>query len=372
MSKLQFEVLRLLEENKSIDKIAYELFENENEINNVIDFLKTNKYIDNDLKVSNVGYKELDKYKVDNAIILAAGMSTRFVPICFEKPKGLLPIKGQSLIERQIIQLREKDIDEIIVVVGYQKEQFEFLKERYNVILVESTEYETRNNHSSVYAAKKYLKNSIITNSDLYFTENIFQKYAYDSYYTTLYMDGPTPERGTTLDDNGKIIETFYGEKAHDVWVTLGYAFFSKKFSNKMIEILDQIYDEPSTYNKFWADIQDEHLKELYMYAKKVHDDVIYEFDYLHELRDFDETYKTKSNCKTLEIISKLLNTTEDKLDNFYSLRNISSYLFKFDFNDQTYLCNLGDSINDTINYDNNIYKLINKEREVHIYEKRS
>lgn len=30
--------------------------------------------------------------RVDNAVILAAGFSSRFVPICFDKPKALLPV----------------------------------------------------------------------------------------------------------------------------------------------------------------------------------------------------------------------------------------------------------------------------------------
>lgn len=37
-----------------------------------------------------------------NAIILAAGKSSRFAPFTYEKPKGLLCVKGEVLIERQI------------------------------------------------------------------------------------------------------------------------------------------------------------------------------------------------------------------------------------------------------------------------------
>ena len=122
-----------------------------------------------DSRVSITGEKILKEHEIENAIILAAGMSTRFVPLSFEKPKGLLKVKGQVLIERQILQLREKGIDEIIIVVGYMKEQFKYLIDKFGVILIETKEYEKKNNHSSIYAARKYLKNSIITSSDLYF-----------------------------------------------------------------------------------------------------------------------------------------------------------------------------------------------------------
>lgn len=41
------------------------------------------------------------------------------------------------------------DITEIIIVIGYKKEQFSYLQAKYGVILVENKEYEVRNNNSS-------------------------------------------------------------------------------------------------------------------------------------------------------------------------------------------------------------------------------
>ena len=55
-----------------------------------------------------------------NAIIIAAGTSSRFVPLSFEKPKGLIEVKGEVLIERQLRQLNEAGIDDITIVVGYK------------------------------------------------------------------------------------------------------------------------------------------------------------------------------------------------------------------------------------------------------------
>ena len=45
-------------------------------------------------------------------------------------------MKDEIMIERQIGQLREAGIDEIVIVVGYLKEKFEYMKEKYNVIIV--------------------------------------------------------------------------------------------------------------------------------------------------------------------------------------------------------------------------------------------
>ena len=44
--------------------------------------------------------------KVNNAIIMAAGRTaSRFAPLSFEKPKALIEVRGEILIERQINQL---------------------------------------------------------------------------------------------------------------------------------------------------------------------------------------------------------------------------------------------------------------------------
>ena len=108
--------------------------------------------------------------KVNNAIIMAAGTASRFAPLSFEKHKALIEVKGEILIERQIRQLQEAGIKEIIVVTGYMAEQFEYLKEKYKVILIHNPDYLIRNNNSSIHAAKNYLKNSYICSSDLKLT----------------------------------------------------------------------------------------------------------------------------------------------------------------------------------------------------------
>lgn len=101
----------------------------------------------------NGNYDALRPYHVDNAIILAAGMCSRFKPLSDTKPKAFLKVKGEIMIERMIRQLIEVEIPEIYIVVGHQKETFSYLEEKYGVHLIENTEYAVRNNLSSIYAA---------------------------------------------------------------------------------------------------------------------------------------------------------------------------------------------------------------------------
>ena len=70
--------------------------------------------------ITDEGLAALAPYKVDNAVIMAAGLSSRFVPLSLEKPKGLLTVKGEILIERQIKQLKadEEPKAEFVIADG--------------------------------------------------------------------------------------------------------------------------------------------------------------------------------------------------------------------------------------------------------------
>lgn len=79
--------------------------------------------------------------KVNNAIIMAAGTASRFAPLSFEVHKALIEVKGEVLIERQIRQLKEAGINEVIIVTGYKAEQFEYLKDKFGVKLIHNLDY---------------------------------------------------------------------------------------------------------------------------------------------------------------------------------------------------------------------------------------
>lgn len=59
-------------------------------------------------------------YKVENAIIMAAGLSSRFAPLSYEKPKALITVKGELMIERKFASKRGRNHD-IAIVTGYKK-----------------------------------------------------------------------------------------------------------------------------------------------------------------------------------------------------------------------------------------------------------
>jgi len=56
------------------------------------------------------------------AVILAAGLGTRMGELTKERPKPLLTIENRTLLEHNLLAL-PNDIDEVILVVGYLKDQ---------------------------------------------------------------------------------------------------------------------------------------------------------------------------------------------------------------------------------------------------------
>jgi CTP:phosphocholine cytidylyltransferase-like protein/histidinol-phosphate/aromatic aminotransferase/cobyric acid decarboxylase-like protein len=244
-------------------------------------------------KKQNLTQKELDAlvpYKVDNAIIMAAGMSNRCKPLSEILPKGLFVIKGEVLIEREIRQLQAAGIHTIIVVVGYQAEKFAYLEKKYGVKLVLNEEYAFKNNVSSIYAAREYLGNSYICCADNYYKENIFEPYVYESFYTCNYTKEFADEYCITENEAGYIESIQRG--GADRWFTIGANFWSDRFSKEFRTLLEQEYALPEVGQLLIDDFHIRHFNRLPITAKKMEPDIVFEFDTLDEMKAFDPDFE--------------------------------------------------------------------------------
>lgn len=267
--------------------------------------------------------------KVDNAIIMAAGTSSRFAPLSYEKPKALIEVKGEVLIERQIRQLQEARIKEIVVVTGYKAEQFEYLKDKYGVVLVRNPDYLNRNNNASIYVVRNYLKNSYICSSDNYFIINPFESEVDESYYSAVFAEGKTGEWCISEDD-GWIKDVRVG--GNDSWIMLGHVFWSESFSQSFIRILDEEYDKPETADKLWETIYIEHINELPMRIRKYPTDFIFEFDTLDELREFDDSYINNTRSEILKMVAGKLGVEEKAIREVKAFKDCDNSAAGFDF----------------------------------------
>ena len=256
--------------------------------------------------------KDKTLLKVENAIIMAAGLSSRFAPISYEYPKSLVKVKGQILIERQILQLKEAGIEDITIVVGYKKELFEYLVDKFQVKLVENVDYAIRNNHSTLYAVKEILGNTYVCSADNYFTQNVFEPYVKRAYYSSVYEEGKTDEWCIETNETGLITDLKVG--GENSWVMLGHVFFSADFSKKFVEILEEVYGNPETPSLLWESIYLNHIHELNLYIRKYSKEMIFEFDTLDELRLFDSSYIHSSGSIILQSICERLSCEESEI----------------------------------------------------------
>lgn len=58
-----------------------------------------------------------------DAVVLAAGEGTRLRPLTEDKPKGMVEVADTPILTHCFDQLIELGVDELVVVVGYLKEQ---------------------------------------------------------------------------------------------------------------------------------------------------------------------------------------------------------------------------------------------------------
>lgn len=259
-------------------------------------------------------------YKVDNAIIMAAGASSRFVPLSYEMPKALIPVRGEVLIEREIRQLKEAGVPEIILVVGYRKEQFAYLADKFGVKIIENPDYNIRNNNSTIHAVREYLGNTYICSSDNYFTQNPFEAEVSEPYYAAVYADGKTPEWCMQEDAEGYVSEVTIG--GSNAWYMLGHVFWDKTFSEKFLQILDREYDLPETADLLWEAIYRKHLDELKLKIRRYPSDVIFEFDSLDELREFDPSYWENTHSAIIRRLAAELGGKESELTGFTAVKD--------------------------------------------------
>ena len=223
-----------------------------------------------------------------NAIILAAGKSSRFAPFTYEKPKGLFCVKGQILIERQIEQLIEAGIDEIYIVVGYMKEKFFYLEQKYGVKLIVNNEFGKKGNLYTLYVAREHLKNTFICCADHYFVRNPFLDPNQEnlSYRACVFQKGKFREFSASVSDAKVITDMSVG--GCDSYAMVGQAYMNQNFSEKFREYMEDEINDFGIASMFWEEFYQKHIKDLTFFMKEYSENAILEFENIDDLRAFD------------------------------------------------------------------------------------
>lgn len=325
--------------------------------------------------LSDKGRDYLEQYRVDNAVILAAGFGSRFVPLTFETPKGLLEVFGERMIERQIAQLHEVGVTDITIVVGYLKEKFEYLIDKWGVKLLYNPEYHNKNTLTTVYRARDCFKgkNTYLLSSDNWIRNNMYHAYECGAWYSSVYMEGKTSEWCLDFNKKGQITKVQVG--GADSWVMYGPVFFSREFSEQFFGTIEAYYHTPGTEQMYWeqvlADLLNgtvsDHIPGKHnfpvpeMYINKQPGNQVYEFENLDELRRFDEKYQNHSDNTAMELVADVLHIPESEITNLRCLKaGMTNKSFLFKARDRSYICRIPGPGTDL---------LINRKQEKEVYD---
>ena len=236
---------------------------------------------------------------VKNAIILAAGYGMRMVPLSVEQPKALIKIQNEILIERMIKQLHEANIFDIKIVVGFMKESFEYLIDKYDVELIVNKDYENTNTMYSLYLARNYIKNTYILSSDVWFKENIFN---HSLLNTSWYLLQKNNHGNLKVKDNSLIYYSSQGTcKALG-----GIAYVTGKTAAMLKERLNS---EKIDYEFFWEKALTNEADQLMLTPFYLDSEEGVEFNTYEQLVEFQED-DDQLHVQAIDIIEECTKTS--------------------------------------------------------------
>lgn len=178
MNKHESDILELLLKDSKLTQrqISEKIHLSLGLVNKTIKSLKQKGYLSNNNRITNNLINLAEKTSPKSAVILAAGSGMRMVPINVETSKGILRVKGEVLIERLIKQLHEAGISDIVIIVGFMKEKYEYLIDKFNVQLIVNSKHSEKNNLYSVKLAEKNLLIAISSLAIFILKKILFQK----------------------------------------------------------------------------------------------------------------------------------------------------------------------------------------------------
>ncbi|WP_270253647.1 phosphotransferase [Lactobacillus johnsonii] len=352
MNIKEIEILRNINKDFSQRELANRFNISLGKVNQIISKLRQEKFIDENNNITLKTRNYFKKHHPQNAIILAAGYGMRMVPINTEEPKGLLEVKGETLIERLIKQLHEVGVQDIKVVVGFMKEHYEFLIDKYNVKLVVNSHYKDWNNIYSLFLVKDDISDTYILPCDVWFEKNPFSTIEDESWY--LFGEEQVPGSNWQVKNNEKV--RFNSSKGNKM---IGLAYLNEMQGKNISRLLEKSIEEKQ-YASFWEDVL-ENKKNFLLKGKLISDNSHAEINSYEQLLDLDSG-STHLKNDAIEIIEDILKVNKKDIHNIHTLKKgMTNRSFIFTVNNKRYIMRIPGEGTD---------KLIDRREEYDVYQR--
>ena len=211
-----------------------------------------------------------NRYPDMQAIILAAGMGRRLGEYTKDNTKCMLPVNGVRLIDRLLVQLSKQDLNRVVIVVGYQRQNLiDYIGNRYDgqlkIEFVENPIYDKTNNIYSLALAKDKLQedDTLLIESDLIFDDGMFSLLTKNPYpnlalvakYET-WMDGTM----VRLDADNNIVNfvpkaAFDYNETDSYYKTVNIYKFSREFSQTKYVPFLEAYSKAVGNNEYYENV---------------------------------------------------------------------------------------------------------------------
>lgn len=323
-------------------------------VNRSIKELISEGYLDEEIRPTEKALREAKEKAPKSAIILAAGFGMRMVPINTETPKGLLEIKGERLIECTIRQLHEVGITEIYVVVGFMKEQYEYLIDEYGVDLIVAPDYASKNNLHSLKTAADHLSNSYIIPCDIWCEKNPYSRNELYSWY----MVSDMVDDDSTVRVNRKQELVVQKEQAGGN-AMIGICYLLEAEAAIVRERLEELGRDSRYDGAFWEETL--YRKDrMIVTARVVHAADAVEINTYEQLREIDSD-SSQLQTDAIQVICEALGAQQDEVTNITVLKKgMTNRSFLFSCKDKKYIMRIPGEGTD---------QLINRRQEAAVYQ---